>query len=87
MPSGYEDSEDYGGRPPGFRNDLPLVVVLLLIVAVGYWAMKPDTKRICRDLRDDEIETITRDGKRMVRLDPLQADECVVIRPPPQSKP
>ncbi len=87
MPIGYEDSEDYGGRQPGFRNDLPLIVMLLVIGAVGYWAVQPDPKRICRELREDEIETFMRDGKRMLRLDQLQADECVVIRPPLQSKP
>ncbi len=87
MPSGYEDSEDYGGRPPGLRNDLPLIVMLLVLFGVGYWVMQPDPKRVCRELREDEIQTFMRDGKRMVLLDQLKADECVVFRPQPQSKP
>jgi hypothetical protein len=33
MPSGYENSDDYGGREPGWNGMRAVVLVALLVVA------------------------------------------------------
>lgn len=85
MPSRCRDLEDNRGRAYSLRFDWPLFLMLMALVSVGYWAMKRDGKRVCRELREDEIQSFTREGKRMVRLDQLNRDECVIIRPQPQA--
>lgn len=40
MPSGYENSPEYGGPPPTWRGTAGVVLVMLAVCALAIWVVR-----------------------------------------------
>lgn len=79
MPSGYEKSPDYGGKPPDLREALIGIAGLVAVFALVYWSL-PKPKE-CWTLGEDEITVTEVNGKQRATLDlrRIPKGECVTI--------
>ncbi|NOT70616.1 MAG: hypothetical protein HOP09_04795 [Hyphomicrobium sp.] len=85
MPSGYEQSPDYGGKPPGSWDFAVFLIVVFVVAPLAWWYFTQDTQANCRVITPAETETFVEDGKRKGVLDlqklNLKPGECLTLKP------
>jgi hypothetical protein len=85
MPSGYEKSPDYGGKPPDRATAIMFAAFVLAVFGLpllfGWLTREPQAA--CREIKSSEVESFERDGKTYSTLDlsKVAKDECFTIRP------
>lgn len=83
--TGYEQSPDYSGKPPGSWDFTAFLVVVFVVAPLSWWYFTRDPYAGRREITAAETDTIVEDGKRKGVLDlrklDLKAGECLTIRP------
>lgn len=85
MPSGYEQSPDYGGPSNGGWDFVAFLIVVFVVAPLAWWYFTRDPDAGCRVITSAQTDTIVEDGKRKGVLDlrklDLKAGECLTLRP------
>ena len=83
--TGYEQSPDYGGPPPGEWGFVAFLLVVFVVAPLAWWYFTTPPHANCRVIRAAETDTMVEDGKRKGVLDlrklNLQAGECLTLQP------
>lgn len=81
MPSGYENSPDYGAPPPSPLYMRLGALAFVAVAAFAAWNMVPAAPSNCREISASDIEA--QDGKAVLNLDKidLKPGECLKITP------
>lgn len=83
--TGYEQSPDYGSKPPQEWTFVAFLLVIFVIAPLALWYLTKDPHANCRVVTAAETETIVEDGKRKGVLDlrklDLKAGECLTLMP------
>ncbi|PPD00486.1 MAG: hypothetical protein CTY31_05045 [Hyphomicrobium sp.] len=82
MPSGYEKSPDYGGKPPDWKSNLGAFAVFIAVGAVLLLLNYP-SKPNCEAVGPSEVRTTEIDGRTVntMSLENIKPGECVTIQP------
>lgn len=79
MPSGYEKSPDYGGRPPGkWELHLWFAGFAVVLALMAWWVWKPAAE--CKPV-DTGLVQQGPDGKAILSLKNIKPGDCVIVAP------